>query len=223
MSEKKLPIKERRATFFEVCKDFNARFEKSVAIFSIDPGRGNCGWAFYRTRVIFGSIKPEKQRSSFRKVVVVTDKIVGLLEKFKPDIVIIEDYAYGATQGRELSGEIQGCIMYWLVKMNLPLIKPSPSQVKSFINAQSKSKIMMSVLKKYRMTVNNDDEADAFVLAMIGRALFDIVRLVPKSNLENNKIFMREFYKLCKRRNLEKKQADVVFRLLWRKGNHIWL
>ena len=223
MSEKKLPIEQRRGIFFDVCKDFRSKFKKPFTIFAIDSGRGNCGWAFYDVCPVFGSIRPEKQRSSFGKVVIVTDKIIKLLNRFKPSIVIMEDYAYGTTQGRELSGEIQGCIMYWLLKMGLPLIKPSPQQIKSFIGAQSKSKIMMNVLKKYRIAVNNDDEADAFVLAMIGCALLDIVHHSPEAKLKNDKSFIGNYYKFCKGRGLDKKQADVVFRLLWRKGNFIWL
>lgn len=216
-------MEERRTRFFDVCKGLRVNFKKPVKIFAIDAGRVNCGWAAYNNRPFFGSVAPGKQRNSFRKVVIVADEILVLINEHKPNFVLMEDYAYGMAQGREMAGELQGCIMYGLAKMDLPLIKPAPSQLKNFVDAQSKSKIMMQVLKKYHMSVHNDDEADAFVLAMIGKAIFDVVWDTKNPKLKNDKSFIKNFYEICKGHGLVKKQADVVFSLLWRKGNYIWL
>ena len=223
MAEKRVPMEERRARFFDVCEGLRVNFKEPVKIFAIDAGRVSCGWAAYSDRPFFGSVVPGKQRSSFRKVVLVTDEILALINEHKPNFVLMEDYAYGMAQGREMAGEIQGCIMYGLAKMDLPLIKPAPSQLKNFVNAQAKSKIMMNVLKKYHMSVHNADEADAFVLAMIGKAIFDVVYDDETSKLKNDKSFIKNFYEICKGHRLVKKQADVVFSLLWRKGSYIWL
>lgn len=217
---------ERRESFLNACEKLAVDWPSFIKVFTIDPGRANCGWATFDKQLVFGSIAPVKQRSSFRKVVLVTDEIRELLVKFKPNIVLMEDYAYGTKQGRELAGEIQGCIQYWLVKMNLPLIKPAPSQIKGFIGAQVKSKIMMEVLSQYRMKVRNDDEADAVVLAMLGKVLFKIARIVNNEagyGLKNDHTFNKHFRKICKDNGLVTKQADVIFTLIRKKGNSIWL
>jgi len=201
---------------------------KDPMILGIDPSRTSCGWAIYKTPRLkkFASIQPDKSLTTFKKVVAVSTEITSIMEKYKPDFVIMEDYAYGASQGRELAGEVQGVIMMSIFARELPLIKPAVTQVKAFIGADRKSNIMMEVLSRYGFKTQNDDQADAIVLALIGDAIFRVISNLPKAfkNIDPSSTKIdKKFKEVSKDLGLNINQSNTIYKLILKKGKHIWL
>ena len=225
VTDSKISRAEARKLFLENCRDLYTNYKPPIHIFAIDPSRTACGWCRYSSRISMGVIRPSYDGlTSFRKVVAVTQEIESMIKKEKPQFIVMEDYAYGVIQGRELAGETAGCIKYMLLKQNLPVIQPSPTQVKAYVGAKEKSNIMMEVLDKWHMKTKDNNEADAFVLAMIGRSIFDVARAAVKNHLKHNDTKMESaLSKLLTNDGLTSYQIQVLYRLIYRKGNSIWL
>lgn len=101
--------------------------------------------------------------------------------------VVMEGYAYGASQNAHMAGEL-GAIVRRAVRRayQRPLIA-SPSQVKKYATGRGnakKNEILLAVYKNWGVEFTNDNMADAYVLARIGtgegrniqqRAVVDLV------------------------------------------------
>lgn len=220
--DKNVPISVQRDKFIKACKALSI-YKPPVKVFAIDPSRTHCGWAFYGKRISFGTIIPPKIITTFSRAVCVADNIGNLLDKYKPQFVFMEEYAFGEVQGRELAGEVQGLIMERIFHRKIPFMKPTIWQIKNFIGAKEKSHIMMEVLSKYKFKTKTDDEAEAIVIAMLGRTLFDIVYIVVKSGLENNASFSKGYKSILKAEDLTAQQGKTIFNLVYKKGLNRWL
>lgn len=223
--KKNFGVGEQRERFFKACKIMRG-FKQPVSILAIDPGRKRCGWANYNQQIRFGTIVPpkEKELTTFGKVEYVADQIDLLLVKYKPSVVFMEDYAYGESVNREVMGETCGVIMDRIFRRRLHLFKISILTVKAFIGAREKSHIMKEVLRKWQLDTETDDEADAIVMCMIGKAMIDTsytVLLTP--GLKNDYLFQRKYKSICKRVGITQDQGKNVYNLLWRKGCYSWL
>lgn len=93
------------------------------------------------------------------------------------ELVVMEDLAYGAN----LPGAAERTGLAFLIRHELWLQKRRfllvpPATLKKFVtgagNAE-KGRVIKDVYKRWKVDVNNDNEADAFGLAMIGLAVLD--------------------------------------------------
>lgn len=220
----KLSKAESRKKFVKNIRYLGEKFTPPVHILGIDPSRSRCGWAFHGDNILFGTVKPPRDVSTFTKAVYVAGEIGTVIDDCKPHFVFMEDYSRGSKQGREEAGEIQGLIMHQLWIKELPLIKPSPMQIKKFIGADEKSHIMMEVLDKYKLKPLNDDEADAIVQVMMGRAMFEVVNHLRRKIMPINPKLEDYFFKACKESaGLIRKQATIIYKLIIQKGGDIIL
>lgn len=201
------------------------KFGESPKIFAVDPGRNSCGWAFAGKRFTSGTVRPPKKtNSSFGQAVAVANRISELIDEFEPDFVFVENYAFGRIYARELCGENQALILVKLHDDKIPLMKPSPNQIKNFVCAGKKEKTMMMVLDIWGIKTETNDEADAVALAMMGKALFRVVSKVKKvKSTMKKKELERVFKKICKDDDLNDKQATTLLGLVIRKVGDIWL
>lgn len=96
-------------------------------------------------------------------------KIRSLIEKHRPEYVVIEGYAFGRAQAAVRSGELAGVIKHHLWTMKVPPfdLLPPPS-LKLFATGSGKASKaeMVEAARLIWPQVNNDDEADAIFLAM---------------------------------------------------------
>lgn len=225
--EKRLTADQQRKMFIDASQRLYRLFKPPVRIFSIDPSRNSLGWASHCGEgVNYGTIVPEMGISTtFKKVVSVTDQLMVILDLFRPKFILMEDYSYGSSTGREMAGETQGCIKYHLSKRHLPVIQPSPHQVKNFVGASAKSHIMMEVLDKWKLKTKTDDEADAIIQVMIGLVMFRVVARVVKCGMKSDNVaaLKKDWRKICKAENLSRLQEQTIFRLIMKKGRKIWL
>ncbi len=95
-----------------------------------------------------------------------------------PDIVVIEGLAFMA---RNTTALVQLAGMNYIIRLilesaNIPFAIVAPTSLKKFITGKGvgdKNIILMEIYKRYGHTFLDDNEADAFGLAMIGLALKD--------------------------------------------------
>lgn len=96
------------------------------------------------------------------------------------DLVVIENYAFGARNQAHQAGELGGVVKVLLHEMGKQWILVAPTQLKKFVaggGKRTKELIIMQVYKRWGVECETSDEADAFVLAKIGQALVENVEL----------------------------------------------
>lgn len=96
-------------------------------------------------------------------------KIKKLLSKHKVGKVNIEGLAFGLRGQRslELSG-LHYFIRVWLHNSKIPFITTPPTTLKKFVTGKGNSKknlILLSVYKKWKISFDDDNLADAYCLA----------------------------------------------------------
>jgi crossover junction endodeoxyribonuclease RuvC len=89
-------------------------------------------------------------------------------------LVILEGYSFG-SRGRATfsSGELGGIVRLLLFKNNIKTLIAPPTSLKKFITGKGnapKSDMKMKTLAKYDIEFTDDNECDAFGLAMMGKA-----------------------------------------------------
>jgi crossover junction endodeoxyribonuclease RuvC len=101
------------------------------------------------------------------------EKLLAMLEKYKPDIVCIEGYSLGSTNGAEPLITVGTIIRYFLRQMGYDWQTVAPTQLKKYAQAQLKQDIKLAVFKRWAFEHKSDDVTDAYVLARIGLGLLD--------------------------------------------------
>lgn len=111
------------------------------------------------------------------------DYIVKKLNEIIPDkaFVVFESFAAAARFRAHELGMLSGCIRYELWKRGILMQGVAPSSLKKFVLGNGKGEknvMLLNVFKKWGVTAENDDQADAFALARVGVALVnpDVVR-----------------------------------------------
>lgn len=134
--------------------------------------------------------KPTKQQREAKK----QGKLVHPIERVKwyaeqlealrlkygePALIVIEDYGFAASR-QSVDTIITQCyvgfvLRDWARSHGIPYIEIPPTTLKSFVGAAKKEQVMMLVLKRWGHTSKTNDQADAYVLAQIGRHAMGIV------------------------------------------------
>lgn len=92
----------------------------------------------------------------------------------KTPFVCIEHYAMGAKFGREAAGELGGVLRVMMHENEIDYIEVPPLRLKQFATGKAsaeKDHILLSVYKKWGIEFKTNDEADAFILAQMARAI----------------------------------------------------
>lgn len=103
----------------------------------------------------------------------IKQKMKFVLNKYKPKIAVIENYAFSVKKSRSVFqiGELGGIIKYLLFIRDIPFYLVSPQSLKKFANGKGgsgKNIVIKGVYKKWEKRFKTDHEVDAFVLAKIG-------------------------------------------------------
>lgn len=120
----------------------------------------------------------------------IVDEVVNLFEF--PDLVCIEDMPYGA-QG---AGTVDRTGLWWLVltkirrRLSCRIVLVNVSTVKTYAtgrgNKVGKDEVMLAIARRYQdAPITNNNEADAFALAAIGKRLLGepIEESLPQTHL----------------------------------------
>ena len=93
-------------------------------------------------------------------------------------ISVLEGYAFTPRFGQSFSlGELGGVIKLFLYKRNIKLFTVAPQTLKKFATGSGKgdkNMMLLKAFKKWGVEFNNDHTCDAFSLAMIGKAIYEI-------------------------------------------------
>jgi len=135
------------------------------------------------------------------RIKVIRETIKKVLEEYKPELTAIENYAFGC-RGRAVFnlGELGGVIRFTLYSLKIPYIEIAPMTAKKFLTGKGnaeKNQMLMYALKNYKLEFDNDNECDAFALALMTRA-------VSTKDLSGLKKFQKEVVKNYMEREHEK-------------------
>lgn len=190
------------------------------AIIGLDVARGRTGLAINPLDGTEMALFSHQTKSKgFAKVIEMERWLKGILKPLSIKAAFIEDYAYNTRQGREAAGEMGGIVRRYLWLRGIPTVPVSPLTLKSFIGASDKSMIVKEVFKQYGADADNDDEADAFVLAMIGELVYNAVkafRKVPPEEMSKCETHPNRF---C---SLTSKKAKTVRDIIVNKGEYAY-
>jgi len=173
--------------FIDSVKQFSDR----KYIVGIDPSLTNTAVAVTtpttKKVLLFNSPAAAKDTSlsQTHRIAITRAYLRKLFKKFPARLVMLEGYAYASAMVRELMGEVGNSIRLGVFWDNPDLVGPvvivTPQQLKKYIlgkgrgTSKGKEKIMMKVLQDFRIETDNNNEADAAVLAVIGRDLYNVM------------------------------------------------
>lgn len=116
-------------------------------------------------------VRPGKLRGTER-LVYIEEVIEAKLNEWLPiDLICLEGYSYASAYQSHQIGELGGIIRKMLYENKFLCVEVAPQAVKKFATGKGNSKkdeVMLQVYKRWGQEFNNDNLADAFVLAMIG-------------------------------------------------------
>lgn len=116
-------------------------------------------------------IKTQSSQGIIDRVRLIISKINNFIPAVALDIVAIEGFSYGSPQFAHQMGYLGFRIREALG--GYKIIEPSPNQVKKFATGKGnaeKDTIIKEVYKRWNFDTNNNNIADAYVMAQIGRA-----------------------------------------------------
>ena len=117
--------------------------------------------------------------SGVKRLVYIRNEIHRLLTHYTSDGKVIrnigiEGYSRGSLNRREEAGELGGVLRVLFYELAIPYIEVAPTQLKKYALGRGdgmKQHILLATYKKWGIEFKNDDEADAFVIAQIARAV----------------------------------------------------
>ncbi len=105
----------------------------------------------------------------------IKSEFINLITVYKPEKVVIENYAFGA-RGRAIFnlGELGGLIRMVLYETNIPYDEISPTTVKKKMTGSGKADkpaMIKAVNEYFNISIDDDNQADALALALIAQGL----------------------------------------------------
>jgi Holliday junction resolvasome RuvABC endonuclease subunit len=95
-----------------------------------------------------------------------------------PKYIVMEGYAYTPRFGQAFSlGELGGILKRFFYRAEIPLYTVQPQTLKKWITGigkGDKNMMLLKAFKKWGIEFSDDHTCDAFGLATIGKALYDI-------------------------------------------------
>ena len=225
MAKKKVyNVDEQRQMFLDGCENIEyirKKYGKGFNVMGIDPARSITGLAVRKEgkSARRGFVKPSSW--GFSRMIVIEKVIKHQLDKEEDCFVGIEGYSYNSKWGREAAGELGGIIRRLLFRYKVPLLVISPLTVKAWIGASKKGNIMLEILDRYKIKIEDDNEADAFLLADITEKALMMAHFIVNSSIKDiddvRVCFRDELYKeYFHLENLFKYQAKGLFNLIFK-------
>lgn len=156
-------------------------------IIGIDPSLTSTGIVVLRGNKVELAVttKNKPALGTIERVRLIYERIVDIQENLTdgekwqaPDLIVIEGFSYG-SKGRSvfdiayLGWRIREELEWLKEQDNIPWLEVPPSQLKKFATGQgnaNKEIILQQVYKRWGVEFSDNNQADAYVLAQIGRA-----------------------------------------------------
>lgn len=168
---------------------------------------------------LFDFVNLTTEQINVSRLIYIENEIEKLLEGVS--LVVIENYAFDAKFNRERLGELHGVVKRLLFKANIPFILIDTSKLKKVLTGDShnptnlkvKQWILKATKERYNIDFkNNDDECDAFGLALIGLFYKDLAlldKLIIDDNIKNDIRLVIE--KIYDKKNIKKVKKDLSY------------
>lgn len=140
-----------------------------MKIVGIDASLTGTGVAVFDNSLLTERIKSEKM--GVPRLIEIRGRVQEIITD--TDLVVIEGYAFAAANQAHQIGELGGVLRVMLTECVVKWIEVAPSQVKKFATGKGNAKkedMAVGIFKRWGREFKNNDEADAFVLALIGHA-----------------------------------------------------
>ena len=124
-------------------------------------------------RLHAGTFKPGERRGPERLCFLQT-MVASLVEQYKPDVVAMEGYAFGAKSQQHSLGEGGGAVKLALWGLRIPTIVVPPTTLKKFATGSGnaeKALVSKELFKHFGVDLTQNDEVDASAAALIARAI----------------------------------------------------
>lgn len=111
--------------------------------------------------------------SRMRRFEDVICRMNGFLKDLAPQVILIENYAFGAKFNREVMGEFGGLLRWHLIDHTNRVYEVSPMSLKLFVAGKgnaNKDLVQAWIQKRWDKIFSNNDEADAYGLCRLGMA-----------------------------------------------------
>lgn len=144
----------------------------SPVIIGIDASLTSLGLVCLRDGLALTTLIASKQRGVDR-LIEIRERVGTILKHNKPNLVVIESYAFGATNQAHQIGELGGVLRVMISEEGFTLIEVTPGQLKQFATGKGNAKkdmVIKEVYKRWGFEAEVSDTADAYVLSRIGRA-----------------------------------------------------
>lgn len=168
----------RKNSICPVCKHdsiFKAKKKKSKRIIALDNATHITGWAIFDNNELISYGKYiVKASNTPDRIIEVGDWLIGLLNKWEPDTIILEDIQQQSNVSTfKTLAKLQGVLEYITKKNNTEYYIISPSTWKSHAGVKGKSRVdqkksaQLIVQDKYNIQATQD-ESDAILLGKYG-------------------------------------------------------
>lgn len=108
------------------------------------------------------------------RLIEIEHKIVEIILKFPIELAVMEGYSFLGSGRLASLGEVGGTVKKLLRELGIEFHIAAPMTLKKFCNSSKtpgKNKVMLEVYKKYGVEFQDDNQTDAFGLAMIGNEI----------------------------------------------------
>ncbi len=158
--------------------------DSTDGVLGIDPSLSSLGYSYRHEGVLYtGNLDPKKLTGPNR-LAFMRARLSELLDFVQPRYVCYEDYAYGAPQGAHQLGELGGVLRLLLWERGIDVFYVSPLGLKKAIvgkgnadrgkNNRHKPEMRAALLAKFGYDLEQNDEADAFGLMVLGEIRFGV-------------------------------------------------
>lgn len=147
-------------------------------ILGIDPGLGRVGWGIIKdnlgqqTVIDYGCLETSATLNIDERLVKIHEFILGLIDKFKPDILAIEQLFFAANSKTALTvGQARGVIILAASESNLQSVSYTPLQIKQALTGYGRAdkkqiEMMVKSILHLPKPITQDDAADALAVAL---------------------------------------------------------
>ncbi|MBI2612185.1 crossover junction endodeoxyribonuclease RuvC [Candidatus Gottesmanbacteria bacterium] len=151
---------------------------KSEIILGIDPGFGRIGFALVKEQgqdfkvQEYGCLETPQNTSQYHRLLLIFEKVKGLIKKNKPDVVAMEEIFFGRNVTTAFQvGKAHGVVQLASTQSNIPVVYYTPAHIKISVTGYGHAdktqiqKMVKSILH-LREIPKPDDAADALAIAL---------------------------------------------------------
>lgn len=149
-----------------------------MRILGIDPGTAICGYGLidkenYSFKVVdYGVIRTEKELAAEKRLAMIYQGVVTLLETFAPAEICVEELFFHANARTVIPvGQARGVVLLAAAHQNVPLFEYTPLEVKQAVVGYGRAdkkqvQFMVKTLLNLKDIPRPDDAADALAIAI---------------------------------------------------------